>query len=217
METLKILATGFFLFSLWSCGPKYVVGHQTPGVDSRLLERIAVLPVVVETATDRPGQTLKTGIVEEGGPLIITALLYENLKGYHGLAVLPRIEVDQVVERVTAEQSGLSLTEQARQVGEALDVQTVLVGRVNIFVEREGGAYGIKRPASAGFELFLISVKDGAVLWKGSYYETQQSLFSDITTFSLFMKRKGRWQTATELAMYGVGELLDTSPWATSN
>lgn len=216
METLKILAAGFLLFSLWGCGPKYVVGHQTPGVDSRLLERMAVLPVVVETATDRPGQTLKTGIVEEGGPLIITALLYESLKGYH-LTVLPRTEVDQVVERITAEQPGLPLAEQARKLGEALDVQAVLVGRVNIFVEREGGAYGIKRPASVGFELFLLSARDKAILWKGSYYETQQSLFSDITTFSLFMKRKGRWQTATELAMYGVEELLDTFPWATSD
>lgn len=217
METLKILAAGFFLFSLWGCGPKYVVGHQTPGVDRRLLERIAVLPVVVETATDRPGQTLKTGMVEEGGPLIITALLYERLKGYHGLTVLPRIKVDQVMEKITAEQPGLPLAEQVRKVGEALDVQTVLVGRVHIFVEREGGAYGIKRPAFVGFELFLLSAKDGAILWNGSYYEIQQSLFSDITTFSLFMKRKGRWQTATELAMYGVEELLDTSPWATSD
>lgn len=217
METLRILAAGFLLFSLWGCVSKYVVGHQAPGLDRRQIERIAVLPVVVETATDRPGQTLKTGIVEEGGPLIITALLYESLKGYHGLTVLPRIEVDQVVERITAEQLGLPLTEQARKVGEALDVQTVLVGRVNIFVEREGGAYGIKRPASVGFELFLLSAKDGVILWKGSYYETQPSLFSDITTFSLFMKRKGRWQTATELAMYGVEELLDTSPWATAD
>jgi hypothetical protein len=215
MEAVRILAAGFLVLGLWGCGPKYITTHQTPGVEKQLIEQIAVLPIAKDPARDRNGEVLRTGKVEEGGPLIITALLYEKLRAYKGLTLLSRIEVDKTVDRIAAEQPDLSLTEQARKIGEELKVSAVLAGHVYAFIEREGGAYGIRRPASVGFELLLINVKEGQVLWKGSYYETQQSLFSDISTFSLFMKRKGRWQTATELADYGMEEVLAASPWAT--
>ncbi len=215
MEYIKIILTmGFVVFSVVGCGAKYVTVSPIPDLDQELLERVAILPLVIEDGLDANGRMMKTGRVEEGGTQIITALLYQKLGDFRRLDVLKRSEVDLVVERIRAEEPTSSLTEQARRLGKELSVATVLAGRVNTFVGRVGGAYGIERPASVGFDLFLVNVKDGVILWKGSYYETQKSLFSDITSFPLFLKRGARWQTATELAMYGSEQVLSGSPWA---
>jgi hypothetical protein len=215
MGSVKILwIISLSVFTLVSCGPKYVTVSTIPDVNQELLQRIAILPLVIDDGLDTAGRTMKTGRVEKGGALIITALLYLKLADYQQLEVLQRGIVDPVVERIRLEEPESSFKEQARHVGQELGVPTVLAGRVNTFVERVGRAYGIERPASVGFDLFLISIKDNVILWKGSYYETQSSLFSDITNFPLFLKRGGRWQTAMELATYGSEQVLSGSPWA---
>jgi hypothetical protein len=215
MGPVKILLMiGLAVFTVVSCGPKYVTVSTIPDVNQELLERVAILPLAVEDGLDTAGRTMKTGRVEKGGALIITALLYQKLADYRQLEVLQRGTVDPVVERIRSEEPESSLEELARRVGRELGVATVLAGRVNTFVERVGRAYGIERPASVGFDLFLISVIEGVILWKGSYYETQQSLFSDITSLPLFLKRKGRWLTAMELSTYGSEQVLSGSPWA---
>lgn len=199
---------------LAGCGPKYVVVHSTPGLEVKSLGRLAILPMDVDKGTFPPGRADRDPQVEEDGPGIVTGLLYHKLEHYPQLELLPRDRVEAADGRIRDQEPGLSLADHARRTGEDLKVSVVLAGRVTTFRKRVGDAYGIERPPSVGFELFLIDTSDGSTLWKGTYYETQQSLFSDLTTFPLFVKRRGRWVTATELAEYGVLELLDRSDWA---
>ena len=209
----RILTVGILVFSVAGCVTKYVTVSATPDVEQEVIQQVAIFPLVVEDGLDATGQVMKTHRVE-GGTRIITALLYEKLSDDKELDVIQRSKVDPVAERIRAEDPESSLEEQARRLGEELGVASVLAGYVNAYVDRVGEAYGIERPASVGFDLFLISIKDSVILWKGSYYETQESLFSDVTNFPLFLKRRGRWQTAMELATYGSEQVLSKSPWA---
>ena len=213
MESIRTVSISVaFLFCLSGCGSKYVTIHPEPELTSASIERIAVQPILVRDG--RQG-TFKTGSVEERGQRILTDLIYEVLERNPVLTLIPRARAEKAFKQVLEKDPDAPLLDRGRRLGEALGVPVVLSGLADIFEERIGESYGIQRPAAVGFELFLVRTEDGTVLWKGSYYETQQPLSADITNFSLFLKRKGRWQTATELARYGVEEVLTRSGWAT--
>ena len=62
------------------------------------------------------------------------------------------------------------------------------------------------------FDLDLIRVADGAVIWGGSFDETQRSLFEDLFKLDQFLKRKGGWVTAEELGVLGLESLVEKLP-----
>ena len=209
------MARGALLFSLWACVPSYVVVSPLPDVDPHLLKRMAVFLVVNDQRLDSTGPVMKTGQVEEHGEDVVAALVFDKLQSFHNIDLILHDEVESIEQKILEAEPEMKSTlfKRALQIGKNLEVATVLTGRVNTFVDRVGDAYGIESPASVGFELFVVHIKDGEILWKGSYYETQKSLFSNIGGVSLFLKRKGRWQTARELAVYGIEELFSGSPW----
>jgi hypothetical protein len=213
MGALRILAAAFALSLVWGCGPKYIEISSSPTLERNPPGRIAILPMIVDDGPERGGKTIMSGKVEADGPGVVTDLLYHKLEHYTGLDLVPRDRVKSVAERAVAGQPDLSLTERAKRAGEELNAPEVLAGRVTRYAERVGHAYGIERPPSVGFDLLLVDTSSGTVLWKGSYFETQQSLFSDLSTFPLFIKRGGKWQTARQLAEYGVLELLSDPIW----
>ena len=213
MESLKFITAALLLSLVWGCGSKYIVVSSAPELALKPPGRIAILPLVIDDGPDRPGKPMLSGTVEEAGPGIVTDLLYHKLEHYTGLDLIPRNSAEDVAEQVRRDHPDLALTDQARMAGQELNAPEVLAGRVTGYTQRVGSAYGIERPPSVGFDLFLIDTSGGTVLWNGSYFETQQSLFSDLTTFPLFISRGGRWVTAEVLAEYGVLELLSDPVW----
>ncbi len=98
------------------------------------------------------------------------------------------------------------------ETGRQLSADAVLMGRVYRFRERLGSAYSADSPASVSFDVLLISMEDGRVLWHGRFEETQQPLSENLFTINSFFKRKARWLTAEELADDGLREVLTTFP-----
>jgi len=101
------------------------------------------------------------------------------------------------------------------EVGKKTNADALLVGYVTKYSERVGEKYGVSKPASVGFVMFLFSAKDGSILWTGSYRETQTSLSENLLNIRLFMKRGMKWLTADELAKWGVSETLKNFPGRT--
>ncbi len=209
---MPIKRTGFILLAIWAaltgCGPKYIESSLPDELEKHAVQEVGLIPFVVEPQTT--GE-LRSGMVGEGAAQIITDQFYRKLTARHITVI--RWEGPEPAPS-GGETEPLSELQRAKQIGKRLNASTVLFGSVTTFVEREGSALGIRKPASVGFTVQLIHAEDGHLLWKAGYHETQKSLTEDISAFRLFFKRKGRWLTASELSEDGVERLLAASPWA---
>lgn len=99
-----------------------------------------------------------------------------------------------------------------QQVGAALSGDVVLVGLVFRWNERVGTNFAASQPASVAFEIALIKTLDGTILWTGKFDKTQASLSENVLDLHTFLKAKGRWMTAEELADIGLSDLAEQLP-----
>jgi hypothetical protein len=99
-----------------------------------------------------------------------------------------------------------------QQVGAALSGNVVLVGLVFRWKERIGTDFAVSQPTSVAFEIALVKTLDGTVLWTGKFDKTQASLSENVLDFNTFLKAKGRWMTAEELADIGLSDLAEQLP-----
>ena len=97
-------------------------------------------------------------------------------------------------------------------IGKAVSADVALSGYLYRIHEREGSEYAADSPASVAFDIYLISVKDGQFLWKGSFDQTQKSLSENLLEFKTFLKFKGKWVDAGTLAEIGLKELVSNMP-----
>ena len=94
------------------------------------------------------------------------------------------------------------------EIGRALNADAIFVGYIYRFRERVGGKYSVDLPASVAFDIHLIRVEDGRVLWSAHLDETQQPLSDDLFRLNLFLRRKAKWITAKEMAISGIEDML---------
>jgi len=193
---------------LAGCGPKYIESSLTPALKKHIIPDVGLIQFI-----ERPQASgeLRSGTVAPEATVIVTNQFYDNLVARHVPVV--RWEGNPSLSSEGKSES-LSDIQRAQEIGKLLKTTTVLFGFVSTFVERNGSAIGIQSPASVGFTVELIHTEDGHLLWKGSYHETQQTLFADISAWRLFFRRHGRWLTAPELSEDGIEQLMDVSPWS---
>ena len=75
--------------------------------------------------------------------------------------------------------------------------------------ERDGGDYSVNQPASVSFKYQLIHVPTGTTLCLGVFDETQQTLLSNLFSFSKASSRGFKWVKAEQLAREGLHEKLN--------
>jgi len=117
-----------------------------------------------------------------------------------------------VFRRITADSLTAPHRQVLRDVGSELGAEGVVAGYVYRFRERKGVSYAVEQPASVAFEIHLLRVSDGALVWRGTFDKAQNSLMADILQFATFFRGKGRWLTAEELTGEGMEQLLNTFP-----
>lgn len=98
------------------------------------------------------------------------------------------------------------------RVGRESGADAVLVGYLYRFRQRLGENYSAETPAAVAFSLHLVRTDDGRDLWYGFFEETQQALSENLFRLPLFIERGASWQTAEELAQYGLNEMWKTFP-----
>ncbi len=159
------------------------------------------------------GHTSIIGEVVEGADDYMTNRLHGAMKDQQRFDLIPPGQARGVQSSLLApEQGQLSELDLVLETGRRLSADAVLVGRVYRFQERLGSGYSADLPASVSFDILLIYVEDGRVLWHGRFEETQQPLSENLLTINSFFKRKARWLTAEELADDGLREVLTTFP-----
>ena len=142
----------------------------------------------------------------------LSNLLFEKLaKDSHLKWVAPR-EAASVFLQLASSNPTLTDRDLYLRIGNALSAEGVMAGHVYRWREREGTDYAANRPASVAFDLYLMSARDGVILWKGRFDKTQISLSENLLDLQIFLKAKGRWMTANELAEMGLTDFVETFP-----
>jgi hypothetical protein len=211
----------FFLPLLGGC---FHTG-QPSGDDSVFggsLSRIAVIPfqqIFPEDLTDGAVESPLTGLFFKslkplGSPecILETGFLKHLEKSRPELKVVAGERAAAVFRNVSSLSWKRSLRETLCETGRELGADLVVAGYLYRFRERKGESFAVEKPASVAFEIVMLRVDNGGVVWRGIFDRTQKSLLEDIFQFVSFLKGKGRWLKAEDLLEEGIGKVMETFP-----
>ena len=212
------VAVSMALLLIWGC-VQYQAAPEAPQ-PSELRGRTVVLPfvdvanILGYNASFRNPLTSKvsfTGQVDEDGASLMTNTLYRMIGQEKGL-VWGRHTDRSLAPKNMDGGHKVNHLEQLQAIGRNENADTVLAGYLYAFRERIGGAYGVERPARVAFELVLIGVDTGRVVWQGAFKETQKPLSEDLAQLGTFIRRAGRWISARDMGANALKEMLKSIP-----
>ena len=204
------------LLLLTACKTNVVVTESSDTPFS--VEKLLILPVRDMSAVYGASESIRcpvcgsvvmTGEVAEGATEFMSDSLYSALKSKGEFELVSPGQARGILSKLLSGDAG-TLSERALLVeaGKALNADAVLAGHIFRFRERIGTSYAAKSPASVAFDIHLIRVADGRVLWSGQFNETQKSLSENFLHLETFLKRKASWVTAREMAQAGLEDIL---------
>lgn len=221
-KVLEVLPIVIMCMLLLSGCKSHVVAPEAMPSKSFGIKKLLILPfkdmsvLYGENASVRCelcGKMFHTGRVEEGAGDILTEHLIALITSRAGFELIPTGYAQGVQSNLLAgkdiEISELNLV---IETGRNLGADGVLVGHVYRYAERIGNRLSVDSPAAVCFDVDLIRVADGIVMWSDSFDETQRTLFEDLFGLGKFLQRKGGWVTAEELAISGLEDMVKKLP-----
>ena len=181
---------------------------------------LAILPFLVERIDDPSRGAVcpvcqgvyKRGNILSGSQRTLTQLLQQKMDTLETFKILPLEKVEDIFSKMDKGQFELRPLGSAIQCGKELNGDLIFIGYLFRFQERIGSRIGAERPASVGFDVHLLRVRDGKRVWDGKFDETQQALSENLLKIGSFVRRKASWLTAEELSSVGMGEMLKRLP-----
>jgi len=159
------------------------------------------------------GNVFSTGDVEMFAVDVLTDRLISIIKSRKDFEIIPPGQAQGAMSvLLSADKKELSERDILVKIGRALYADAVLVGHVYRFKDRVGTSYSVDSPASVAFDIHLIDVSNGSMLWVGHFDETQRPLSENLFQISTFLRRKWSWITAEEMAVSGLEDVLQTFP-----
>jgi hypothetical protein len=156
------------------------------------------------SAINYPVEFYSEGAVQE-----ISYILHEELRDTYGPAVKDYNAGMYAFRRLARDNPHSTLRSLASTFAQELGVDYTMIGILDKYIERKGSASGVERPASVGFSLYILHTPTSAVVFEGTFSETQQSLFENPLKASSFFKRGAHWISAEELAREGITDILE--------
>ena len=157
-------------------------------------------------------EVYRRGDVPGGSERSLNRILQEKMEALGTFKVLPPEKVEDVISHRGWKHFEEKPVPSAIDSGRELNANFVLIGFLFRFQERIGSSMGVEKPASVGFDLHLLRVKDGKEVWKGRFDETQRPLSENVLNIGAFFRRKASWLSAKELVGVGMDELLVRLP-----
>ncbi len=93
-------------------------------------------------------------------------------------------------------------------VGRCLGVDLLVVPQLMEWRERDGGEMGVVMPASVAMDFFILDVNNESLVSRSHFDETQAALTSNLLEAGKFIKRKGKWIPAKDLAKEGMEKAI---------
>lgn len=153
-----------------------------------------------------------SGRIAKGAEKIVEDIFIEKLRESKGVQIIPSDKVQSVYKRISSESLKQPLLGVLKKVGTELDADVLAVGYVYRYTERVGYEFSSERPASVAFEIHLIKIADGSMIWRAVFDKTQKSLMEDLYQISSFYKGGGKWLTAKQLSEQGMDKIFHTFP-----
>ncbi|MBQ7585225.1 MAG: hypothetical protein IJU40_03130 [Desulfovibrionaceae bacterium] len=88
--------------------------------------------------------------------------------------------------------------------GRSHNCDLLLVPQVLNWHERQGSKAGVTQSAWVRVEFFLLKVSSSRIMQRSIFEEKQQALSENFLNIADFLKRKGSWVSATDLAKEGM-------------
>ncbi len=181
---------------------------------------LAILPFIVERLEDHArgavcpvcGGVYAKGSVSSAAQLYLTRLFQEKMEAMGAFTLLPQEKVEEALSESDRTQFDLNPMRSSIQLGKKLGVDLIFVGFLFRFEQRVGSSLGVDKPASVGFDVHLIRLRDRKMVWTGKFDETQRPLSENLLKMGSFIRRKGSWLTAEELSSVGMDEMLKRFP-----
>lgn len=218
---LRIL---LILIAVTACLTACASRAQAPIAESSQELNIQTLLVVpFNSATDRyeAGETVRCsmcGAVFVAGPgtpgdkAHMTQQLLSLLHAKTTYTLIPPGAGEGIRSQILSDRISVSDRDLLLEMGRKLGADAVVTGTIYRFRQRIGTRYAADTPASVAFDLHLIRVSDGHIVWVGHSDETQDPLFNNLLKLSSFVERGGGWLTAEELATSELKKSMATFP-----
>jgi Peptidoglycan-synthase activator LpoB len=159
------------------------------------------------------GKVFYTGAVKKGSEELLADKLVSLLEQRGQFQLIPPDQAEGLVlDPAAIASSDESERHLVQEMGRQLSADAVFVGHLYRFQDRIGAKYASDSPASVAFDLNLVRVADGRLLWSGSFDETQQALNENLFLLGRFLKRKGSWITAEEMALTAMTDQIERLP-----
>jgi len=181
---------------------------------------LAILPFFIHRA-DELGRgvacpicrgIIQRGEIAFGSQNTLTRLLYQKIEDMGTFKVLPIEKVEEGFSQIDRRQYELRPMRSSIELGKELKMDFILIGVLFRFEERIGSSIGAEKPASVGFDIHLIRMKDEKIVWIRKFDETQRPLSENLLKIGSFVRRKASWLTAEELSSVGMDEMLKRFP-----
>ncbi len=192
---------------LLSCSGKKAVEIASSNNEVKKLSCLAVMPVRTTVSTTENMKFDDAQILEKGADYLDVVIL-EELNHTNVARIVTPSQLEDLLQEVPGGNIGL-----LKEVGKRVNCNAVLYTTIQRFEQRKGGDYAVDSPASAGFEMRLVDVQNGTVLWSGNFNETQESLFNNIFSFNKAQNRGFKWITVEDLVRQGVHERIADCPY----
>jgi hypothetical protein len=171
---------------------------------------LVILPFLVERAEYPEKGVLcpvckgvrRSGEIVPGSQNTLIHLLYTKMEANGTFQIIAQKKVEEI----------LLHSPSSIQAGKKLEADFIFIGYLFRFEERVGSSLGVERPASMSFDLHLFRLRDEKMVWLGKFDETQKPLSENLFKIGSFIRRKGSWLTAAELASVGMDEMLGKLP-----
>ena len=150
------------------------------------------------------------GSIVKGAEKEVEEIFIDKLRDLKDVEIIPSERVAGVYQRISTDFLKQPLLQIMLRAGSELRADVIVVGYVYRYRERVGYDYSAEHPASVAFEIHLISVDDGSMLWRGIFDKTQKSLMEDVFQVASFFKGGAKWLTARGLTKLGVDEVFST-------
>jgi hypothetical protein len=192
------------------------------GLSTVRAEKMGVMPFLTGRNPSNFKETLSCNLcnlvfdsdsVDVGASSALTRYVYEDLYDRFQDRVIPHDKMVPVYEGISKDPDRDTPLTLARRVGQALGANVMVLGTVWRYRDKGGSSASSRVSASVAFDVYVVDVRTGNMLWMANFDETQRALSDNVWDIDTFFSRGAKWLSANELAHYGVGEIVKQMPF----